>query len=64
MSRNKYLWLAVEADEYELPIAISDTARELGEQFGVTAKTVISSAYRHESGGINGFKYVKVRADE
>jgi len=60
----KYIWLAVTADKYELPIAIADTARELGERFGVTAKTVISSAYRQENGGINGFKYVKVRASE
>ena len=61
---NKYIWIAVEADEYELPIAIADTAKELGEKFGVTAKTVISSAYRQENGELNGFKYVKVRADD
>ena len=59
----KYIWMAVTADKYELPIAISDTARELGEMFGVTAKTVVSSAFRNESGLVNGFKYVKVEND-
>ena len=28
---NKYLWICVEADEYELPLAVADSARELGE---------------------------------
>lgn len=60
----KYLWMAVTADEYELPICVADTARELGEKYGVTADTVITLARDASSGKIIGKKYVKVRNDE
>ena len=60
----KYLWMAVTADEYELPICVADTARELGEKYGVTADTVITLARDDSSGKIIGKKYVKVRNDE
>ena len=51
------------ADEYETPIAVADSARELGEMFGVTVDTVTVSAYRNVSGKLNGHKYVKVAVD-
>ena len=57
----KYLWLAVTADEYELPIAVADTARELGEKYGVTADTVITLERVGYSGKKTGRKYIKVR---
>lgn len=56
--------MAVTADEYELPICVADTARELGEKYGVTADTVIALARDDSSGKIIGKKYVKVRNDE
>lgn len=60
----KYLWMAVEADEYELPIAVADTARELGAIYGVTADTVITLERGNYSGSKTGMKYVKVRNEE
>ena len=59
----KYIWMAVEADEYELPLCIADTARELGEKYGVTADTVITLERGKYSGKKYGRKYVKVRND-
>lgn len=56
----KYLWLAVEADEYELPLAVADTARELGEIVGNTTHNIMVNASRGSSGRISGIKYVKV----
>lgn len=61
---NKYIWLAVEADEYELPIAVADTAKELADRFGITANTVMNCVIRQRSGRENGYKYVKVLNDE
>ena len=29
---SKYLWLAVETDQYELPLVVADSARELAEK--------------------------------
>ena len=60
----KYLWMAVTADEYELPICVADTAKELGTKYGVSAATVITLARGGHSGKIVGKKYVKVRNDE
>ena len=61
--RQKYIWLAVEADEYELPIAVADTARELAELFGVRADSVIDSASKNRSGKLSGRKFIRVEDD-
>ena len=31
---SRYLWLCVEADEYELPLVVADSARELAQKVG------------------------------
>lgn len=56
----KYIWMAVTPDEYELPLAVADTARELGKIYGITAKTVMTSEFRRENGRDSGRKFVKV----
>lgn len=61
---SKYLWMAVEADEYELPIAVADSARELGEIFGLKKDVIMTSALRGHSGKISGRKYYKVENTE
>lgn len=59
----KYYWLLVEADEYELPLFVADTAKELGDIFGVKKNTIINCVSRNRSGRENGYKYVKVRIE-
>ena len=61
--KKKYLWIAVEADEYELPIAVADTAKELGAIFGVRADSVIDSASKNRSGKLSGRKFIRVEDD-
>ena len=56
----KYLWLAVEADQYELPLVVADTARELAEKCGTTKHNVETFVSKQSSGRTNGYKYVKV----
>ena len=53
----KYLWLAVTADKYELPIAVADSAKELAAMCGVSTSTIISSAKRNNSGTLSGKRY-------
>ena len=60
---SKYLWLAVEADKYELPIAVADSARELGEMMGSNKHNVETFVCKQSSGKFNGFKYIKVLND-
>lgn len=59
----KYLWLAVETDEYELPLAVTDTARELGEIYGIKKDSVIDMVSKGKSGKISGRKFIKVVND-
>lgn len=62
--RKSYIWMAVTADEYELPIAIADTAEELGEILGICRASVMTNSHRRESGKINGRRIVKVMRDD
>lgn len=44
--QKRYLWLAVTADEYELPLAVEDTAAALARRLGVSEDTVRVMEYR------------------
>lgn len=46
MSKQRYLWLAVTANEYELPLAVEDTAAALARRLGVSENTVRTVEYR------------------
>lgn len=61
---NKYLWLLVEADEYELPLVVADSARELAEKCGTTKHNVETFVSKKSSGRNRGTKYLKVRREE
>lgn len=60
----KYLWMAVTADEYELPIAVADTARELGEMIGSTKHNVETFVSKRCSGKECGRRIVRILNDE
>lgn len=60
----RYYWLAVEADEYELPLAVADTAKELGDIFGISKSVVIDAVKNNRSGRICGRKFIRVRKEE
>lgn len=46
MGKQRYFWLAVTADEYELPLAVEDTAAALARRLGVSEDTVRVMEYR------------------
>lgn len=58
----KYLWLAVTADKYELPIFIEDTARQLGEKLGMDTRNVTYLASVGSSGKKLGKKIIRIKA--
>ena len=60
----KYLWMAVEADEYELPLAVCDTAQQLGELYGLDKNKIYNNIRKNCSGRICGRRYIKVEIDE
>lgn len=59
----KYLWLCVEADEYELPLAVADTAKELGEMCGTNKHNVETFVSKGSNGRCSGRKFLKVVND-
>ena len=46
IGKQRYLWMAVTADEYELPLAVEDTAAALARRLGVSENTVRTVDYR------------------
>lgn len=49
MGKQRYLWLAVTADEYELPLVVEDTAAALARRLGVSEDTVRVMEYREKN---------------
>lgn len=60
----KYLWLAVTPDELELPLAVAETADELGKMLGISGNTIMASEFRGAGGRCSGRKFVKVPRED
>lgn len=56
------IWMAVTPDKYELPVAVADSAKELGMLLGKTANAIHSSMCNARKRG-NKSIYVKVVID-
>lgn len=46
IGKQRYLWMAVTADEYKLPLIVEDTAAALARRLGVSEDTVRVVEYR------------------
>ena len=64
ISVDKYLWMVVEADDYELPLAVAESPKELGKMIGVSWHTIRNCIYKRYDGRQSGRKYVKVRIED
>lgn len=51
MSSRRKLYLKVTHDKYELPLIVSEGAKELAEKEGVRVNTIYSAISHYESGG-------------
>lgn len=58
---DKFVYMAVTADEYELPLAVEDKAVALGKIFGKSANAVTSSICKGRNGKYSKIKFVKVK---
>lgn len=58
--RYGFLWLLVSQDEYELPLAVADSATELARMVGTTQNN-ISSTITHQAERGAKSKYIKVK---
>lgn len=50
MAKKRVLWLEVTQDEYELPLKVADTARELAQMCGTNINNVVSTASHYRAG--------------
>ena len=57
------LWLKVTHDEYELPVAVGDSLRDLGRILNVSRNSIASS-YSHYIHGGKWSSYRKVEIEE
>lgn len=58
-AKKKYLWLMVTKDKYQLPLAVADTAEELGQMVGVSRTTIIKSVTHRKKS-----RYIRICIDE
>lgn len=56
------LWLAVTKDKYELPLAVADTAAELGAQIGKSSTSIWKAVRYAEKHGTR-CAYVRVKIE-
>lgn len=57
-----FYWMAVTPDEYETPLAVAESSRELAGMLGVHIGTILSCEARHRTGRNTGRKIIKIKA--
>jgi len=60
----RYIWLAVTADKFELPIAVADSAKKLANMLGINENTVYTSIHSKLSGKNSKRKIIRVDIKE
>lgn len=60
----KCLYLKVTQDKYELPLFVSEGAKELAEHEGVKVNTIYSSISHYERGDTKNAPYRRVRLED
>ena len=58
------MYMAVTTDEYELPLAVEDTASALAKHFDMTSNDVYSAISKGLSCKAKGFRFIKVVVDD
>lgn len=47
--KSRYIWLAVTADKYELPLAVADSGAELAKKLKVSRNTISAKEHRYRT---------------
>ena len=58
------VYMAVTADEYELPVAVVDSAAELAEIYGMTRESVLSALTRGSQRKNTKRKFIRLEIEE
>ena len=60
----KTLYMAVTADEYELPLYVSDTIKELSDWCGYKSNYISTAIHYHYSGKKSGIRSLKIEVED
>lgn len=60
----KLLWIAVTADEYELPICVENTAEKLARRLGTSRTAVNTKCCKKYGGKYSGYRIVRIEDSE
>lgn len=58
--KKKAVYMLITQDEYELPLAIADSPRELGKIIGVKSRTISTALVKSKKNKKKKGKYIKV----
>ena len=58
------IWMMVTMDEYELPLAVAESAGELAKKVGVDKNTIMSCVSHVRKGRKTRSRYVKVEIED
>ena len=64
MGTSKWIWMCVDSDEYELPIAVADSSAELARKCNTSKNNVETCARQGWSGKMSGRKFVIVPRED
>lgn len=56
--------MAVTQDEYELPLGVYDTVKEMAQMQGVQAMRIYKAIWRYEHGKVDRAQFYKVKVEE
>lgn len=62
----KYVYVKVTSDEYELPIFVADSVKELAQMCGTSVNSILSymSHYKNKTSTVTACPYRKIYFDE
>ncbi len=63
--KKQYVWMMVTFDEFELPLAVADTAAELGKLVGQSSNAITSAVSKAKHKGFRSrYHAVEIEDDE
>ena len=60
----KNIWMKITNDEYELPLAVADTAQELADIVGTTKNCIVSTISKFNKGKLKRTHYICVKVKD
>ena len=60
----KNIWMKISNDDFELPLAVADTAQELADIVGTTKNCIVSTISKFNQGKLKRTPYICVKVKD